>query len=47
MGSPAPALGIVPIHPESTGLYINENRKTLPAEAEGVREHPEWLEIEI
>ena len=41
-GSPALALGIVPVHPEQTGLYLNENRKSLPAEAEGAREHPEW-----
>lgn len=43
-GSPALALGIVPIHPERAGLYLNENRKAFPVEAEGVREHPEWLE---
>ena len=44
-GSPAPALGIAPIHPENTGLYINENRKPLPHDAEGVREHPEWTQL--
>ena len=42
-GSPAPALGIVPVRPKETGLYLNENRKSFPVEAEGVREHPEWL----
>ncbi len=44
-GSPALALGIAPIHPEQAGVYVNENRKTLPVEAEGVREHPEWLQV--
>ena len=42
-GSPALALGIASIHPEEAGLYLNENRKTLPVEAEGAREHPEWM----
>ena len=41
-GSPAPALGIVPVRPQETGLYLNENRKAFPTEAEGAREHPEW-----
>ena len=44
-GSPALALGIVPVHPKETGLYLNGNRKSFPVEAEGVREHPEWLTI--
>ena len=43
-GSPAPALGIVPVRPQETGLYLNENRKTIPTEAEGAREHPEWTD---
>ena len=28
----------------SDGLYLNENRKTIPTEAEGAREHPEWTD---
>ncbi|MCQ2390984.1 MAG: hypothetical protein MJ240_06150 [Kiritimatiellae bacterium] len=42
--SPALKLGIVPIHPQEAGLYVNANRPVLPREAEGVREHPEWLQ---
>ena len=42
--SPALKLGIVPVRPQEAGLYVNANRPTLPREAEGVREHPEWLQ---
>ena len=43
-GSPAPELGIWPVKPAEAGLYLNENRRTFPREAEGVREHPQWIQ---
>ena len=42
--SPALKLGFKPIPLESIGPYQNDQRVTWPIqEAEGVREHPEWL----
>ena len=41
--SPARKLGIWSIAFEKCGLYLNEVRRALPKEAEGLREHPEWL----
>ncbi|MDO4629936.1 MAG: right-handed parallel beta-helix repeat-containing protein [Planctomycetia bacterium] len=44
--SPALKLGFEPIPFEKIGPYSSEKRVTWPIrEAEGVRQHPEWLEI--
>lgn len=42
-GSPAFALGFVDLPYEKMGLVRSRLRPTLPCEAEGLREHPEWL----
>ncbi|MDO5581966.1 MAG: right-handed parallel beta-helix repeat-containing protein [Planctomycetia bacterium] len=45
--SPALKLGFKPIDQKKIGVYSDERRATWPIrEAEGVREHPEWLKIE-
>jgi hypothetical protein len=42
--SPALKIGFQPIPQEKIGLYASPSRATWPIkEAEGVREHPEWL----
>lgn len=43
--SPAFRLGFVELPYERMGLRKTELRPELPVEAEGVREHPEWLEV--
>ncbi len=43
--SPALKLGFEPIPFDKIGLYQDSARATWPVrEAEGVREHPEWLQ---
>lgn len=41
--SPAVKLGIWPLPVDTMGLVATKYRTTRPVEAEGVREHPEWL----
>lgn len=41
--SPAAKLGIWPLPTKEAGLLVTDLRTSLPVEAEGVREHPEWL----
>ena len=41
--SPARTLGIEELSPADCGLVTNAFRPVMPVEAEGVREHPEWL----
>ena len=42
-GSPAAQLGIWPLPTRDMGLVKTKFRTVFPVEAEGVREHPEWL----
>ena len=42
-GSPAEKLGIWPLPVREMGLVLTKFRTAFPVEAEGVREHPEWL----
>ena len=41
--SPALKLGFADLPYAEMGLRVSRHRPVLPKEAEGVREHPEWL----
>ena len=44
--SPALALGFKELPYSEMGLKTSRLRPSMPKEAEGLREHPEWLDVE-